>query len=177
MKALQTERLTLRGWQLEDLDDLYEYAKNPHVGPLSGWEPHGSKEASLGILQHYLNDGGRWAIVLKEKDKVVGSLKLKTDENRGKYNAKYVSFVLSEDYWGKGYMTEAVQRLISHVFEEMQIDLLSVFHFPHNYRSRRVIEKCGFQYEVTIPRGFQSYDGQVFDTVCYSLLKSDYFAR
>ena len=45
-----------------------------------------------------------------------------------------------------------------------------------NDRSRRVIEKCGFQYEGTIRRAFQRGDGQIFDDVCYSILKEEYFA-
>lgn len=154
---------------------MYEYAKNPNVGPMSGWEPHSSKEVSLDSLKHFIKSNDRWAIVLKENRKVIGSLKLTTDSNRGKYNAKSMSFVLSEDYWGNGYMTEAVKRVIQYVFEEMNIDLISAFHFPHNIRSKRVIEKCGFQYEGIIKQGNKIYDGQIFDTVFYSILKTDYF--
>lgn len=174
MKNIVTERLILRGWQLEDLDDLYEYAKNPNVGPMAGWEPHSSKEVSLDVLNSFIENDEIWAIVLKENGKVIGSLKIYPDENRGKYNAKYIGFVLSADYWGKGYMTEAVKRVIKYVFEEMNIDLLSVFHYPHNIPSKRVIEKCGFQYEVTLKQTQKIYDGQIFDSVCYSILKSEY---
>lgn len=174
MKTVETERLVLREWRLEDLDDLYEYAKNPNVGPMSGWEPHLNKEVSQHVLKYYIENDESWAITLKENGKVIGSVKICPDENRGKYNAKYISFVLSADYWGRGYATETVNRVIKYVFEEMNIDLLSAFHFPHNIRSKRVLEKCGFQYEVTIENGQKIYDGQVFDTVCYSILKSDY---
>ena len=173
MKTLETERLILRGWRLGDLEDLYEYAQNPEVGPMAGWEPHSSKEVSLEVLKCYMHED-RWAIVLKEKGKVIGSVKLAPDENRGKYYAKLISFALSADYWGNGYMTEAVRRVVKYVFEEMNIDLLSVFHYPQNIRSKRVIEKCGFQYEGTIKAGTTRYDGQVFDTVVYSMLKSEY---
>ena len=175
MKTLETERLILRSWLLEDLDDLYEYAKNPNVGSMQGWKPHLSKDESLITLKSFIEDDDRWAIVLKENNKVIGSVRLCPDENRGKYFAKYIHYVLSSDYWGNGYMTEAVKRVIKYAFEEVNVDLLSVFHYPHNIRSKRVIEKCGFQYETTIKQGHKIYDGQVFDTVCYSMLKSDYF--
>ncbi|MDE5994700.1 MAG: GNAT family N-acetyltransferase [Oscillospiraceae bacterium] len=112
---------------------------------------------------------------MKENQKVIGHLKIYPDENRGKYLAKYISYALSADYWGKGYMTEAVKRIIGYAFEEMEIDLLTAFHYPHNTRSKRVIEKCGFKYETTIKQGQTIYDGQVFDTVCYSILREDYF--
>ena len=174
MKILETERLILRGWQLDDLNDLYEYAKNPDVGTMQGWEPHSSKEVSLCVLKSFIKSDEVWAIVLKESGKVIGQLKIIPDENRGKYYAKFIHYALSEDYWGKGFMTEAVKRAIEYVFDEMNIDLLTAFHYPHNIRSKRVIEKCGFKYEVTIKQGSKIYDGQVFDNVCYSILKSEY---
>jgi putative acetyltransferase len=150
MKTLETERLILRRWQLEDLDDFYEYARNPDTGIMQGWQPHLSMEASFNALKHYVEEENNWAIVLKGNDKVIGSIKLIPDENRGNYYAKYISFVLSDVYWGKGYMTEAVKCVIKYAFEVLGINLLTAFHFPHNTRSKRVIEKCGFQYEVTI---------------------------
>lgn len=178
MKTIETERLILRGWQLEDLDDFYECAKNPNVGPMAGWKPHLSREISLNVLKSYIEDDGRWAIVLKEKGKVIGSIRLYSDENRGKYSernsAKLISYFLSHDYWGKGYMTEVVRRVIKYAFEEINTELLTVFHIPQNISTKRVIEKCGFQYETTIAQGYKNYDGQVFDSVFYSILKSEY---
>lgn len=175
MRILETERLLLRGWQPDDLDDLYEYARNMDAGPMQGWKPHESKEESLLALNSFITDDERWAIVLKEKNKVIGSIKISPDENRGRYYAKYVSYVLSADYWGKGYMTEALKRIIAYVFEEMHVDLLSAFHYPHNIRSKGVLERCGFRYETTIEQGQKIYDGQVFDTVCYCILADEYF--
>lgn len=175
METLETERLLLRQWRLEDLDDLYEYAQNPELGTMQGWKPHSSREISLGVLTSFIESDEVWAIVHKDNQKAIGQLKIYPDRNRGKCEAKYISYVLSVSYWGRGYMTEAVKRMIKYAFENMNIDLLTAIHYPHNLRSKRVIEKCGFQYEVTIPQGQTLYDGQVFDTVCYSLSKEDYF--
>ena len=74
-------------------------------------------------------------------------------------------------------MTESVKCVIKYAFEEMNIDLLTAFYFPNNTCSKRVIEKCGFQYEVTINQGSKIYNGKVFDNVCYSILKSDYYSK
>lgn len=177
METFETERLILRGWRLEDLEDLYEYAKNREAGIMQGWKPHSDREESLDALNSFIKGGEAWAIVLKDIQKVIGHIKLYPDENRGKYYAKYISYALSSDYWGKGYMTEAVKRIIGYAFEEMKIDLLTAFHYPHNIRSKRVIEKCGFQYEVTVEQGQIIYDGHIFDTVCYSISKEYYFTK
>jgi predicted acetyltransferase len=72
-------------------------------------------------------------------------------------------------------MTEAVKRAVQYAFDEMEVELLTVFHVPHNVRSKRVIEKCGFSYEATIEQGLKNYDGRLFDSVIYSIIKSDSF--
>ena len=87
--------MILREWRLNDLDDLYEYAKNPNVGPMSGWEPHSTKEDSLNALKYYIRNDDRWTIVLKENENVIGSLKISPDENRGKFNAKYKGILIN----------------------------------------------------------------------------------
>ena len=53
---LHTKRLLLDEWNIHDLDGLFEYASNPHVGPRAGWNPHPGKEGSLRILNRFIND-------------------------------------------------------------------------------------------------------------------------
>ena len=119
------------------------------------------------------NDNAR-AIELKENRKVIGMIKIYPDNNHGRYHAMMINYALSSAYWGQGYMTETVSRVMQYAFEELNIDLLTVFHYPQNVASRRVIEKCGFDYDGTIEQGCTRYDGQVFDAVCHSLLREDW---
>lgn len=51
---LETERLILRPWLESDAECLYEYAKDPAVGPAAGWPPHTSVENSREIIQNIL---------------------------------------------------------------------------------------------------------------------------
>ena len=175
MKTLETGRLILRGWQLSDLDDYHEYAKNPNIGSMAGWKPHTDKEESLAQLKLFIGNDDAWAIVLKENEKTIGHLKMTADENRGKFSergsAKLISYALSENYWAKGYMTEAVRKVVEYVFNEKGVELLTAFHSPHNVSSRHVLEKCGFEYECIIEQGYKNYDGQYFDSICHSILK------
>lgn len=174
MKSLETERLFLRGWKLDDVNDLYEYAKDRNVGPIAGWAPHTSLEDSMAVLKSYIENDNAWAIELKENRKVIGMIKIYPDDNHGRYHAMMINYALSAVYWGHGYMTETVSRVMRYAFEELNIDLLTVFHYPQNIASRRVIEKCGFDYDGTIEQGCTRYDGQVFDAVCHSLLRQDW---
>ena len=48
--TLETERLILRPWEEGDAESLYQYAKDPEVGPIAGWPPHTSVENSRQII-------------------------------------------------------------------------------------------------------------------------------
>lgn len=178
MKTLETERLILRPFRTADLEDFYEYAQNPEVGPNAGWEPHADRSVSQSILQSFLEGDQVLAIVYRENGKVIGSIGLHGDRFReGAVNSRMLGYVLSYDYWGKGLMTEAARRVIRYAFEELELDLLAIQHFPFNERSRGVILKCGFTYEGVLRKSFRrSYDGLLLDEVCYSMTREEYEA-
>ena len=181
MKPIETERLLLRPWRLEDAADMYAYAKNPNVGPNAGWKPHESVEESKAILESWIHSDEEediWAIVPKETGRACGSIGLHQDGRRpGVPNCRELGYVLGQEQWGKGYMTEAVAPIIDHAFRREKLRLLSVNHFTFNDRSRRVIEKSGFQYEGTLRQGAVLHDGRVADLRCYSLLAWEYRLR
>ena len=96
------------------------------MGPAAGWKPHEKIEESQRILNDFIKKQQVWAIVLKENDKVIGSIGLHDDEKRRLDNAKMMGYVLSKDYWGQGLMTEAAKRVVKYAFEDMKIDVLSI---------------------------------------------------
>lgn len=150
-KVLETDRLILRPFKLEDLDDFYEYASVPDVGERAGWNHHENKDESLIILSRFIESDKTFAILLKENKKVIGSLGVEKYNDEDKldefkdYKGRELGFVLSKDYWGKGIMKEAVDRVCEYLFDEMDLDFLLCGHFEKNLQSRRVQEKCGFK--------------------------------
>lgn len=148
--VLETERLILREWNIEDLDDFFEYASVPEVGPMAGWSPHENKEKSLEILNRFIEGKRTFAIVYKENHKVIGSLGVEyygREESLTEfipYQGRSIGYVLSKDYWGKGLMPEALKVVIDYLFNTLDYDFLLCGHFDFNNRSRRVQEKCGF---------------------------------
>lgn len=169
-----TERLILRSFEKSDLDDFYNYAKNPNVGPHAGWNPHTSPIESQKILDMFMRDNYVWAIVWKKNNRVIGSIGVDPDYRRKSEQAFQVGYSLAEDYWGKGIMTESTNAVKVFAFRELSADILSIYHCPENIRSRRVIEKCGFSYEGTLRRAFTTQSGEVRDECCYSMLKSEF---
>ncbi|MCM1131753.1 MAG: GNAT family N-acetyltransferase [Roseburia sp.] len=173
---LETDRLIIRAFLENDLNDLYEYAKVEGVGQMAGWPHHQSIEASKIILKRFIEKTNTFALYHKETKKVIGSLGLE------KYNEKYykeydnqkgleLGYVLSKAYWGKGLMPEAVRRVIKYLFEEQSLDFITCSHFIHNSQSRRVIEKSGFRF---VCEGV--FDGELgkFETRNYIIRKEEY---
>lgn len=168
--VLKTERLILRPWRQEDLDDFYEYARVDGVGQMAGWLPHESKETTQAILNNFINNKKTFALELEGK--VIGSLGIELykeevfpelDGLRG----RSIGYVLSKDYWGQGLMPEAAKAVIRYLFEEEKYDFLIISHYAFNHQSRRVIEKCGFQYLRTIQ--LQTRYDTTEDTLVYVL--------
>ena len=62
---MKTERLVLRKWTEADADSLFEYAKNPEVGPVAGWPPHKSVEESKEVIRNVFNAPECYAIAKK----------------------------------------------------------------------------------------------------------------
>lgn len=178
MKLIETQRLILRPWKMEDVEDFNRYCQNPEVGPNAGWKPHESLDESREILRGWVEDHSEemnWAIVPKDRGYACGSISLMKDGRRvGVPNCRELGYALSKEEWGKGYMTEAAKAVLAYGFEELALKILSINHYATNHRSRRVIEKCGFTYEGTLRRGAGLYDGRVEDLCCYSMTEEEY---
>ena len=149
--VIETERLILRPFEQSDLDDFYEYASVEGVGEMAGWKHHENKEKSQSILDLFINEDKTFAIVLKENNKVIGSLGV---EEYGMeqalseffvYQGREIGYVLSKDYWGKGLMPEAVKAVIDYLFNVQKLDFLTCGYYEFNNQSKKVQEKCGFK--------------------------------
>ena len=171
--VLKRECLTLRAWRESDLEDLYEYASVDCVGQMAGWLPHENVDKSREILSMFIREKRTFA--LEYRRKVIGSLGIEeySEKNYPELAAKRgreIGYVLSKAYWGQGLMPEAVQAVIRWLFDVEKLDFVMVAHFVWNEQSRRVIEKCGFQYVKTVQHKTR-YD-TIENTMEYILLRN-----
>lgn len=152
MNILETKRLILRPWQESDAADLYEYAKDPRVGPIAGWPSHTSVEDSRNVIVSALSAPNTFAVVLKETNQPIGCIGLMVGKqsNLGILdNEGEIGYWIGVPYWGQGLIPEATQEIIRYGFEDLQLTKLWCGYFEGNDKSRRVQEKCGFQYHHT----------------------------
>lgn len=148
--TLETERLILRPWTLEDAEELYRYAKDPEVGPAAGWPVHTSVENSREIIQNVLSAQGTFAAVRKETGLPIGSVGyFQTKAQGGEEGEMEIGYWIGRPLWGKGYAPEAVRELIRYCFEELHCPRVWCSHFDGNEKSKRCMEKCGFTYHHT----------------------------
>ena len=149
---LQTERLILRPWEETDAEELYEYAKDPQVGPIAGWPVHTSVENSREVIKGVLSAPETYAVCLKSENKPIGSIglmvgkasNLDLPENEGE-----IGFWIGKPYWGQGMIPEATAELIRHAFVDVGMKTLWCGYFDGNEKSKRCQEKCGFRYHHT----------------------------
>jgi len=150
---LETARLILRPFTLDDAEDVYAYCKDPRVGPIAGWKPHESVEESREIIRTVFSAPDVFAVVDRESGHVIGSAGFVTPHkpnyaaSQGK--SSEIGYALSPDYWGKGLMPEVVAELLRYGFEKLRLDEIWVTHYKENRQSRRVIEKSGFLFAFT----------------------------
>lgn len=147
-----TQRLRLRAWQDEDAEILYEYAKDPAVGPIAGWPPHTSVENSLEIIRNVLSKPETYAVCLKEDDRPVGCVGLtigKASNLNLPDTEGEIGYWIGVPFWGQGLIPEAVRELIRHGFEDLGLEKLWCGYFDGNLKSKRAQEKCGFIYHHT----------------------------
>ena len=149
---LKTQRLVLRKWTQADTESLFEYAKNPEVGPIAGWPPHKSVEESKYIIKNVLNGAECHAICEKESNIAIGSVELKlnghTDMTERDDECE-LGYWLAQPFWGRGYMPEAAGELLRRAFEELGMTTVWCGYYDGNQKSKRVQEKLGFVFHHT----------------------------
>lgn len=149
---LETKRLILRPWEESDAEELYKYAKDPRIGPAAGWPVHTSVENSRQIIKDVLSAEGTFAVVLKESKGVIGSLGLMIGESSNlgiEKDEGEIGYWIGVPYWGQGLIPEAVVELMRYGFEDVNLKTIWCGYFDGNEKSKRVQEKCGFQYHHT----------------------------
>jgi ribosomal-protein-alanine N-acetyltransferase len=173
---LETERLKFRKLAMQDAGDVFEYASVPEVSRYVSWSPHRTIADTKSFLKHMLLQYGKgipssWGIVLKETNKLIGTggyLWWSTEHSKAE-----LGYVISDKYWNKGYMTEALKKIIQFGFEIMNLERIEARCFTENTASERVMQKCGMKLE-GILRSSLYIKGAFTDFKLLSILKSEY---
>jgi len=142
--VLETERLVLRAPRLEDAKALATLANDRRIAENTLRIPHPYSLADAQAFITHANAGDDEAVFLisARSGAIVGACGLATLDGE----TPEIGYWLGVPFWGKGYATEAARALIDHAFGDLGLEVLLGGARVSNPASRRVLEKCGFQW-------------------------------
>lgn len=153
MTTLQTERLTLRTWTLDDFEDFARMSADAEVmrflaidgKPLPRF---GAWQGLCATIGHWALRGfGMFAAIERSTGNFVGRVGPWHPEGWPDFE---IGWTLRSEYWGKGYATEGARRCVDYAFTELQRPHLCSLILPDNVRSIRVAERLGERLERTV---------------------------
>ncbi len=178
IESFETERLIIRKVRQSDINDIFEYCKNPNVARYVTWEAHQSLEDTQKFIDYAQSSYAKGApepmvLILKDDPlkKVIGSVGIMPASPRNR--TFELAYVVSEEHWGKGLISEASKVLVNYAFKHFAIERLQCRCDVLNPQSSRVMEKLGMHFEGTL-KASMYLKGQSHDMLMYSLVRSDF---
>ena len=176
LPVIAASRVVLRWISEDDIDGLYKVFSDPQVMRYWSSGPLANREAAA-ALQREIADSNekesmfKWGLVLRESNSLIGTatlFNLNLDNGRAE-----LGYAMGSAHWGKGYMNEALQALVSHAFEVMNLRRLEADVDPRNAASIRTLERLGFQREGFLRERWH-VNGEIQDAFFYGLLRREW---
>lgn len=117
-----------------------------------------------------LRDGFTFALELRESSRVIGAIRITTSDASA--CSASIGYALNQDFWKRGYMTEAVNAILTFGFHEMLLHRIWATADPENEASWRLMERVGMQREGLL-RDEKLLRGQWRDSYLYAILARD----
>lgn len=171
---LETERLILRRVTMTDVEPAFKnWVTDERVTRFLTWQPHESVAVTEQIFRAWIEDYSSeehylWAIVPKDLGEPIGTIsgvRIFNEEERID-----MGYCIGYDFWGKGYVAEALKRIIEFFFTEVKAKRIVALYDKNNPNSGRVMQKAGMKYFATLPQCGTNNQGTV-DLVAYEILK------
>jgi RimJ/RimL family protein N-acetyltransferase len=178
---LETERLVLRRFTEDDVDNLVELDSDPAVMRfINGGRPTPRQEIESDVLPTFLGyyerfaGYGFWAAVEKSTGRFVGWFHFRPAEAAHPDEVE-LGYRLRRSAWGKGYATEGSRALIQKGFAELGVQRVVATTMVVNVASRRVMQKAGLRFVRTFHQPWPDYiEGEEQGDVEYALLRSEW---
>ncbi len=150
MPTLRTSRLILRQMRVADAEDMYSYARKEEVTTYLLWSPHPSRQYTEDYLKYLrgryaLGEFYDWAVIEKESGRMIGTCGFTRFDFP--HNCGEIGYVLNPEYHGRGYGTEAAERVMRFGFEVLELHRIEAKFMKGNEASLHVMEKLGMSFE------------------------------
>jgi [ribosomal protein S5]-alanine N-acetyltransferase len=170
--TIETERLVLRPFRLEDSDEVQRLAGAREIaaGTLEIPHPYPEGAAEEWISGQERGDSITFAIERVEDGALVGAVSLRLERE---HERAELGYWIGVPYWGNGYATEASAAAVRHGFTALGLNRIYAFHFATNPASGRVLQKIGMTHEGT-RRAHTLKWGEHLDNECYAVLRGEW---
>lgn len=151
---IETERLLLREVQIDDVNLIFNcWMQDDDVSRYMYWKASSDIEKAKNFVNYELNQidnnqWKRWIIVLKETMEVIGTCLVFFNDDENNWD---ISYNLGKKYWGKGYISEGMKKVINYAINELEMTECIAVHANENIASGNVITKLGFSFEKEVP--------------------------
>jgi RimJ/RimL family protein N-acetyltransferase len=152
MPTIETDRLRLRSFILDDLDDYHaQIYSDPDVTRfLPGGKPR-PKDRTQAVLEFSIQHGWEhgftlWALVRKVDSVFLGHCGLIYIHDT---QVVELAYAIGKGFWGQGYTTEAAQASLRYGIETAHLDQIIALAEPENLASQRVMQKLGMKHQGT----------------------------
>lgn len=180
LPKVDTDRLVLRQRTIDDVPDMFAYVSLENVAYPAGLPPIATLEDEYDYFENRYyqnlekaNLPSGYGITVKGSDHIIGSCDF---NHRHEDDVFEIGYMLHPDFWGRGYMTEAVSALIEIGFTLLNLHKVEIRCYGSNKQSQRVAEKLGFTLEARI-RDRKDAQGNRCDDLAYGLLKREWEER
>ncbi len=175
-QRLETNRLILRKFKLEDYIDMYNnWASDENALKYTTRSPMNDLNQSITMINTYINEYNPlkyfWAIELKETAEVIGNIAFHHLDERT--NSVDLGYIIGTQFWNNGYVTEALKIALEFIFNDVGINRVTAYVAPENIGSIKVLEKNNFTYEGRMKQAGISTIG-IIDLNIYRLLNEEY---
>lgn len=174
---LETERLLLRDFRLEDEAEICEYARDPGVVRFANWGPSDLSIVQAN-LQRRLEDQKSWprdsvevAVELRSEARLIGGMRI-TVLDPSNRTADF-GYTFNRRYWNNGYATEAARALLSLAFSNLNLHRVWASCDVRNHASYRVMQKLGMRREGLFKQDVLQ-KGEWRDSYLYAVLAEEW---
>lgn len=168
-KALETERLILKNIDHSDKDHILDLFSNPDINRyLFDAEPIKDLKEAEEIINFYLYQEPqrqhRWVLVHKESGEKLGTCGFHCwDQENATVDMGYDLKIV---YQGQGYMTEAINKILTFAKDVMGVQEIHACIYPKNLPSLKLVQKFNFE---KIGHTVEVFRGQAYDHDLYGL--------
>lgn len=175
--TLETARLVLRRITNDDAAAIFRLRSNPETmrfvpRPLAKSLDDALAHIALIDSKVETNEGINWAITFKGNPEfigIIGNFRIEPENYRAE-----IGYMLLPEFHRQGIISEAVARVVSYGFGEMNLHSIEAVIDPENHASAKALEKNQFVKEAHLKENV-FYDGRFLDTVIYSIINKKPF--